>query len=339
MNILFLTRLYYPHIGGVERHVEEVGKRLVKKGYKVTIVTELLGETKREETIDGIKIIRFTYPKIKFLGLIFIWLQLLRRFQLIKTSDIVHIHDVFVWYLPFRFLFPKKVVYTTFHGWEGKYPIPQKFKFLRKVAERLSLGNICAGDYLKKWYGTNSDFVTYGGVNKVQNSKFKIKNYNSRFKILFVGRLAEDPGLPMYLDAFKFLHGRFEIMFLGDGKLRDKAQEFGKVHGFVEDIIPYLIKAKFVFTSGYLSILEAMAAKKLVFAVYDNPVKRDYLKMAPFAKWIVAENSPKILAEKIKYYLKHPEEEKKLVGEGYNWVQQQTWDKVVSLYLKLWGTK
>ena len=82
-----------------------------------------------------------------------------------------------------------------------------------------------------------------------------------------------------------------------------------------------------------------MAAKKLVFAVYDNPVKQDYLEMSPFAKWIVAENSPKILAEKVGYYLKHPEEEKKLVEEGYNWASRQTWDKVVSLYLKLWGIK
>ena len=335
MNILLLTRLYYPHIGGVERHVEEVSKRLVEKGYKVTIVTELLDRTKREETLDGIKIIRFTYHKIKFLGLIFIWLQLLRRFQLIKTSDIVHIHDVFIWYLPFKFLFPKKVVYTTFHGWEGKYPIPPKFKFLRKIAEKLTLGNICVGDYLKKWYETKSTYTTYGGV--------ELYNYHTTVRVnsaVFIGRLTRDTGLPIYLSTLKLLKKcKFEIDFLGDGKLRDKAQEFGKVHGFVEDIIPYLIKAKFVFTSGYLSILEAMAAKKLVFAVYDNPVKQDYLEMSPFAKWIVAENSPKILAEKVGYYLKHPEEEKKLVEEGYNWASRQTWDKVVSLYLKLWGIK
>ena len=39
MNILFLTRLYFPHIGGVERHVEEIGKRLIVKGKGVTVVT------------------------------------------------------------------------------------------------------------------------------------------------------------------------------------------------------------------------------------------------------------------------------------------------------------
>ncbi len=332
MNILFLTRLYYPHIGGVEKHVGEVGKRLIKKGYKVTIVTELLGETKREEIRDGIKIIRFAYPKVKFLGLIFIWLQLLRRFQLIKTSDILHVHDVFVWYLPFKFLFPQKSVYVTFHGWEGKYPVPWSNKFLRKVAEKLSWGNICVGDYLKKWYGTNPTFVTYGGINIIQNLKVLAK-----FKIVFIGRLTGESGLVTYLKTLKLLKfPHDQIVFLGDGPLRDEANKFGQVCGFIENINPYLSNSRFVIALGFLSILEGMAARKLIFSVYNNPLRQDYLKMAPFARWIVAESSPKKLAEKVEYYLKHPEEEKKLVEEGYNWIQQQTWDKVVEIYLRLW---
>ncbi|KKQ93581.1 MAG: hypothetical protein UT19_C0010G0025, partial [Candidatus Woesebacteria bacterium GW2011_GWB1_39_10b] len=28
MKVLFLTRLYWPHVGGVEKHVYEIGKRL-----------------------------------------------------------------------------------------------------------------------------------------------------------------------------------------------------------------------------------------------------------------------------------------------------------------------
>lgn len=45
---------------------------------------------------------------------------------------------------------------------------------------------------------------------------------------------------------------------------------------------------------------------------------------------------PQKLAEKVEYFLKHPEEEKLLVERGYNWAKEQTWEKVVDLYLGLW---
>jgi len=40
MKILFLTRRFWPEIGGVEKHVLEVGKQLVKLGHEVEVVAE-----------------------------------------------------------------------------------------------------------------------------------------------------------------------------------------------------------------------------------------------------------------------------------------------------------
>ena len=39
-NILFLTRSFYPNIGGVEKHVLELSKELIKRGYRITVITE-----------------------------------------------------------------------------------------------------------------------------------------------------------------------------------------------------------------------------------------------------------------------------------------------------------
>lgn len=330
MKILMLARLFYPHIGGVERHVGKIGRRLVKRGHKVTVVTGDIKGTKRVEEIEEIKVFRIPYPKIRFLGLFYIWLWFLKNRSLINQSDLVHCHDVFIWYLPMRFLFPKKPVYTTFHGWEGVFPPRKKAILIRRLAEKLSWGNICVGDYIKKWYGTKPSYITYGGVTLDQ----RVDRPNQE-GVVFIGRLDKDTGLPIYLQALK----KAKIQFLGDGSLRKEAEKYGKVLGFVENVRSYILKSRFVFTSGYLSILEAMVAKRLVFSVYDNPLKKDYLKMAPFAKWIVIESEPKKLTEKIKYYLNHPEEEEKLVEKAYNWVKNQSWDKVVELYLKLWKTK
>ena len=91
--------------------------------------------------------------------------------------------------------------------------------------------------------------------------------------------------------------------------------------------------------SGYLSILEAMAAKRLVFAVYGNLLKEDYLRMAPFSKYIVISNSLSELVSKIYFYLDNLKEKEKIINDAYNWVKKQTWEEMTSIYLKLWKIK
>ena len=148
MKILFLVRNRWPHVGGVEKHIERIADRLQRKGHRVKIISE-----------EDIK-----YPHIKFLGLLYIWFWLFKNRSLIKQSDIIHCHDVFIWYLPFRFLYPGKKVFTTFHGWEGIWPIPWKNIFYKRLAAKLSRGNICIGKYIEKYYGIKANKIIYGGV-------------------------------------------------------------------------------------------------------------------------------------------------------------------------------
>ena len=146
MKILFMSRYKWPHVGGVEKHVYELVKRLKVKGNGVKIISE---EDIRQ-------------PHIKFLGLIYIWFWMFRNRKLIENADIVHCHDVFIWYLPFRFLYPKKPVYTTFHGWEGIWPIPWKNILSKRLATKLSWGTFAVGHYIEKYYGIRADKITYG---------------------------------------------------------------------------------------------------------------------------------------------------------------------------------
>src|SRR3989304_3204257 len=133
MKILFITRLFFPHIGGVEKHVYEIAKSLDRRGNGITILTEKYDKKlKIQETIDGIKVVRFSYPHTKFLGLKFIWWRLFQNIKLIKEANVVHIHDVFIWYLPFRLLFPNKKVFTTIHGLEWDNPL-SKISFWQKI--------------------------------------------------------------------------------------------------------------------------------------------------------------------------------------------------------------
>jgi len=164
-------------------------------------------------------------------------------------------------------------------------------------------------------------------------------SYAKGIKILFIGRLEEDVGIPIYLRTLEILKRkgvRFTFEACGDGSLRGEVERYGMVYGFVKDMDKYIDRSDFVFTSSYLSILEAISRGKIVFSVFQNKLKEDYLKMSPFARWIIIENSPQRVADKIQYFTKHRKEREVLVNKSYEWVKTQTWEKIVSVYLSLW---
>src|SRR3989344_3372691 len=270
MTILFLTRLFHPHIGGVETHVFQISKRLIDGSHRIVVLTEK-NEYKlhNKESVDGIEIYRIPVGKNEWFKKFQIWWWLWNHRFLIKKADIIHCHDVFFWYLPFRFLFFNKPAYTTFHGYES-YPVSKKAITIRKISEILSWGNICIGDYIKKWYGTKPTHVSYG-------------------------RLDEQTGILTYTDAVEIIKKKipnFDFLAIGDGELKNKISRKVKIYEALDNASDYFQKYNFAFVSRYLSILEAMAAKRLVFAVYDNPLKEDYLRIAPFSKYITISSSP-----------------------------------------------
>src|ERR1700760_3347309 len=99
MNIVFFTRLFYPHIGGVEKHVMEISKILIKNGHDVTVITEKYAqELKTKEKIEGIHVYRISVGGEDWYKKFRIWQELFRIRTIIKNADIIHCHDVFFWY-------------------------------------------------------------------------------------------------------------------------------------------------------------------------------------------------------------------------------------------------
>lgn len=335
MKVLFFCRLFHPHIGGVEKYVYELSMRLKKRGISVTIVTERHEKRLSQyEVIDGIDVYRIPIPRNERLKKFAIWYWFFKHLFLFNKADIIHCHDVFYWYLPFRFFYFRKPVYTTFQGYES-YPVKQKAIFVRKIAQILSWGNICTGKFIEKWYKTKATILCYGGI-AIERST---KSPSSRKSAVFVGRLDEQTSVQTYLDAIKDIVKHvpdFSLAVVGDGKLRPKVERYAKVLGFKKELTKYFEKYNYAFVSRYLTMLEAMVDRRLVFAVYDNPLKEDYLRKSPFAKYIVIVGSGRELSEKVQYFLKYPEKEKKLVYDAEHWAKTQTWDRVADVYLKLW---
>jgi len=345
-----LTAFFHPHIGGVERHVRSLSEEFVRRGYSITILTKRYDRALApEERLGPIRILRFpqsTIPHTQKLG---VWLWLLSRLPLLLMADVIHVHDhtaFNAWYLPFRVLIPWKPVFATFHGYEGLVPIPRRYIIGRKWVERLTRGNICVGHFLEKWYGTESDVITYGAVDPPE----EIREPEPR-TIIFMGRLEPDTGIMDYLRAMPLildgLEARIKLIVCGDGSLRAEVREFAESRsldvemvGAVKDPSRWIQRGRFIFASGYLTILEAMVSRRLVFAVHDNLLKRDYLEMIPgAAEMMVTAGSPEELARRFREILDRPDREDAMIERACRFVREHTWERLADTYLELYRSR
>src|SRR5258708_11449258 len=249
MKIVFLSPLFFPHIGGVEKHVYLLSRELIKKGHEVTVITYRFdSELKSREAVDGIKVVRFDYPKKKFIGLFYIWHFLWLKRSLLMESDVIHIHDVFIWYLPFRFVYPYIKVYTTIHGYEPNNPFSAISVFQKKLAVKFSNGTIGVGKFLEKYIGIRFDLIIYGATNTFGVNK-KHKN-----TIVFIGRLSKDTGVLKFLKKNKQSLSlrdkeKYRVDFVGDGEYRYEFEKFGAVHG-VTNPEKFLKKSQYAVPGG-----------------------------------------------------------------------------------------
>ena len=66
MNIIFISRSYFPTIGGVEVHVKEIAERLAKDNNVIVYTFDHTRKYTTDEEIDGIKIKRFGCMRLSY---------------------------------------------------------------------------------------------------------------------------------------------------------------------------------------------------------------------------------------------------------------------------------
>lgn len=347
MNVLFLSARFYPSRGGVQKHVYEAAQELIKKGHHVTVLTETFPsdadvdqQTVSTYTIDSIDVVACNFGNWGFAKKFRIWMRLWSLREYFLKADVVHCHDVFFWYLPYRFLFPWIKVFTTFHGYEGTVPPRWQAVVVRRLSNFLSRGSIHIGNYIQKWYGTRADVTLYGGVSTTEFVHHTGHNEkrSGPFRVAFIGRLAGDIGSKTYSRILEILTTsalEYELDVCGDGPDRALFQKYGTVHGMVTDVDHYIRNADIVFASSYLAILEALSCGKPVVAIYENALKHDYLLDTPFVKWLIVGDDPKVLADMVQEALDGrytlPD-----IDELDHYLKTVSWEKIAYAYEELW---
>lgn len=290
-TIAIFSGYHLPHLGGIERYTDNLSKELVKKGYKVIIISsdyqfdrEYIKET---EDITFLKIpvyklfvSRYPIPKLNR-----DYKKVIEKLNEFKIDAII--------------------VNTRFHltslvgakyGKKNKIPVfliehgSQHLTVDNKVLDYFgSIYEHCLTIYVKRfvdyYYGVskeacnwqkhfkiNSDGVWYNSI-KDFSKNYKVKKDGQKINILYAGRILKQKGVTELVNSFNKLSNVYDDIYLhiaGDGNLLDtlksetknkKVKFYGKLN-FDELCKLYSLADIFVYAPNWpeglpTSVLEA----------------------------------------------------------------------------------
>jgi glycosyltransferase involved in cell wall biosynthesis len=276
MKIAYIGQKGIPAtFGGVEFHVAELAKRLVKIGYEVHVYVRNWYADKNLKDYQGIRLIHTPTIKTKH-GDAFIHSLTSSLHSLFQGYDIIHYHalgpSIFCW-LPK--LFGKRVV-VTLHGLDWKR---EKWgnlaKAFLKLAERTAVyipdGIIVVSQEQKTYFqGKYGKKVTYipNGVNipAASASPAIIKDkygLSGRDYLLWMGRLTPEKRIEWLVKAFKQIRSDLRLVIAGGSSATDK---------YVKKIKTLAKADKRIIFTGYVAGREKqeLLANALLFVLPSN---------------------------------------------------------------------
>lgn len=336
MNVVFLARRFSPHVGGVEKHLAELAAELSQR-HTITIVTEQYDKVLplEDQALTTLRIERIPLRRQQT-NKWDIWRWWLTHFTILRNADVIHVHDVFFWLLPFLLFIPKKKLFITFHGYEGNRAPNWRQRFWHQLAAWCCAGSIGIGGFHEKWYGVRPTITSYGAVSQRLPALESQRNGD----LIFLGRLSEDTGIRTYLLGLAELKKQGinrHLDVYGDGPLRTECEGIAlanhlsvRFRGFVPGASRLLPQYKVALVSRHLAILETLAAGVPIIAAWDTNIKHDYLTLAPFARWISIAHTPQDVTAALKN-VPLPD------SCSQAWAQTQTWEKLAAQYELLWS--
>lgn len=365
LNILILSWRgpKHPNAGGAEISTHEHVKAWVKAGHSVTLFTSYYQGAKKEELVDGVKIIRSGQQDLG-----------------------VHI-EVFKWYC-FKKHSKFDLVIDQFHGIPFFTPIfvrVKKLAFIHEVAKEVwklnqwpnplnfmvaILGGLIEPLIFKLYKkvpfmtvseSTKNDLVLWGipkqNINIIHNG-ITIPNISSKKAekktVVYLGALAKDKGIETALVSFNYLQKRFkeDIQFwiIGRGEekylrfLKSQAVSLGlentKFWGYVDEIKKFeLLGSGHVLINpsireGWgLVVIEAAAMGTPTIA-FNVPGLRDSIINGKTGI-LVNELSPGVQAEKIAELLDDKMRLSQISKKAISWSKNFSWEKSTAASLRL----
>jgi rhamnosyl/mannosyltransferase len=248
MKVLQVNKLYYPHIGGVERVVRDIAEGLTDKVSMQVLVCQTKGKGGKE-IINGVKVFRASSLGIYFsMPVSFSFPFLLKRLS--KDKDILHFHMPFplgdISYLLMR---PKGKLVVWWHSDIIRQKILLKLykPFLIKFLERadkiiVATPNHVESSVFLKDFRDKCEVIPFGiDINQFElNDKMreKVKSIRDKYGpkiILFVGRLIYYKGVEYLVEAMKEVDAT--LLLVGEGPLKKDLINLANKMGIKDKIV------------------------------------------------------------------------------------------------------
>jgi glycosyltransferase involved in cell wall biosynthesis len=258
MKIMQLTVHYSPNIGGVETHLGDLTAGLVKRGHRVWVLTyrpltAKVGWSLLEN--DGrLTVIRIPWLAGLFYRLVqnpileFLYLMpglfIITPFVLLASrADVIHAHGLVAGFVGTFWgkAFKRRVVIST----HSIYNFSSKSlysSFVRSIFIRadciLTLSKQSAEEVIK--LGIKKEkikvfiyWVDLKVFRRIKDAKKNLK-WGNKFVVLFVGRLVEEKGVLVLLDAAKIWNKNITLSIIGTGPLEERIKNFKfKIKNFI----------------------------------------------------------------------------------------------------------
>jgi glycosyltransferase involved in cell wall biosynthesis len=237
LKVIMVSSLAYPpYVGGVQSHVWEISKRLVKKGFDVEIYsTDPLGRLGRITEVDDIKIRRF--PSFAPNGIYFLSREL---YSALKNAhaDIIHSHG----YQGFPMLASAlakvqngiPLIVTLHCGFRkvGRLPYLVYDSLFGRIifhrSDRIIIVSPIEMELIGELLKVKEKIrLVPNGVDLKAISSYltqmRERSSQSPVKLLFAGRLEKKKGLVFLVKAFREIaHRDVELSIVGDGPFKQK---------------------------------------------------------------------------------------------------------------------
>ena len=276
MRILQVSARYFPFVGGLETHVEEISTRLIDKGFEVRVATtDPSRKLPEEEVVNDVEIKRFISwapsESYYFSGK-------LKRYLVENSSsfDVVHAHS----YSSFPALYAaqaknsNKLVFTPHYHGAGhtafRNLLHRPYRLLGKKTFEKADRIVCVSNHerslvLKHFRVDGAKIVVIpNGIRLAEFNCLKKVNKGCR-TVLYVGRLEKYKGVHYLIEALAKVNGDIILEVVGKGpykesliKLASRLGLAGRVR-FFEDLPRSELLQKYADASLFvlLSKLEA----------------------------------------------------------------------------------
>jgi glycosyltransferase involved in cell wall biosynthesis len=351
VKIALCSDYFYPKIGGITVHVENLAKVLEFRGHDVFIVTK---KADFDDNIHGLRVVRvkslFRTSQTIDIPYTDELMDVFRR----EKPDIIHAHHAFSPISLFSLAIGRRLgiktvltnhsiqfLYDVAYLWKPfsylAFPITQYINY----ADRILAVSCAAAKFISHF--TDKDvMVIPNGVNVEEFTPLR-KDFDGR-SILFVGRLVYRKGVHRLLNVMRYIVREVEdahLYMIGSGYLSSTIKLMVKslnLQGNItligsvgrEDLIEYYKRSHiFVLPSVYgesfgIVILEAMASKTPVVAVAQGGI-RELLENGETGLLVEGEGLTRKLAENICKLLKDKTLSENISLNAYREVQKYDW--------------